>query len=205
MHLTEERKTWLVGYCRQVLTASIETERLFLRPFVPEDLNDFFALASDADMCRLSGESPLHSMEEAKTALDELMGLYRHICRTFAIVRKADGRVIGHFDLGFYPFLEKDEALCTQRGVSLSFALVSDCQQQGYMTELMQRMLLFFFEETNLDFVNCGHFDFNVGSMRLQKRLGFGDYMTHVVQREGQDLTVIEHLLTKAQYQAQNQ
>ena len=151
-------------------------------------------------MCRMSGETPVNGMEEAQKALSELIGQYQYLCRTFAIVRKDDGRVIGHFDLGFYPFLEADEALRRQRGVSLSFALAGDCQRKGYMSELMRRMLRWLFEETGLDFVNCGHFDFNRGSEALQRRLGFEDYITHTFQANGETLLVREHLLTRARY-----
>lgn len=200
MHMTDERKAWLAGYCRRLRDAKIETERLCLRPFEESDLQDFFLLMSDREMCRMSGETAVRTMEEAGSALSDLLGQYQFLCRTFAIVQKADGRVIGHFDLGFYPFLEMDEALRRQSGVSLSFALAGDCRGKGYMTELLGRMLRWFFLETSLDFVNCGHFDFNHASEALQKKMGFQGYITHAFEANGETLLVREHLLTRTQY-----
>ncbi len=163
------------------LTADpLETERLVLRPFAEADFPDFFEYAVQKEQQRLSGNPAVSTEAEAREVFAFLSERGAHPPTTFAVVLRETGKVIGNFSLSLYPFIEADKTLAAKRGVSLSFVLNENYQKKGFMTELLTSVLACYLGEHDLDYVNCGYFEFNEGSRRLQKKVGMRYYMEHV-------------------------
>ena len=200
MGMSDERKAELKNICQLLFDAHLETERLFLRLFEESDFEAFYAFRGDESVCRMAGYSLLSRREDVRKVFDAVLGEYDFLFHTFAVVRKADGQVLGSFVPGYYPFLERDESLRRLRGLSLSFSLAPAYQRQGYMTELLSRLLQWFFREQRFDFVNCGYFETNQASAALQRKLGFQYYMRHLISWEDRELPVMEQLLTRERY-----
>ena len=72
----------------------IETDRLILRPFCSEDMDDVFEYLK-APMVNCFACMKVHSLEEAQKAVMERAEDAEY---TFAIVLKAAGKVIGEID-----------------------------------------------------------------------------------------------------------
>jgi RimJ/RimL family protein N-acetyltransferase len=52
---------------------TLETSRLHLRLFTPEDLENLHTLLSDPDVVKFTGTGKPVSLEETKTALDSIL------------------------------------------------------------------------------------------------------------------------------------
>ena len=181
MELSEQAKETLSAVSAWMTVSPIETPRLKLRPFVEADFPDYFEYAVQKEQQRLSGNAEVRTEAEAREVFDFFLEQNRaHPPTYFAIVFRQTGKVIGNFSISLYPFIEADETLRGKRGVSLSFVLNENYQKQGLMTELLTRALAYYLGEHDLDYVNCGYFEFNEGSRRLQPKVGMRDYMDHV-------------------------
>ena len=82
----------------------LETERLILRPFVKEDLDDFHAYASVEGVGEMAGWKHHTSKEETQKILD----MFIESNQVFAIYHKEDQKVIGSLKIKKYG---REEAL----------------------------------------------------------------------------------------------
>ncbi len=80
-------------------TPYLETERLILRRFCGEDINEFFAIFSDTEVNRFLPMFPLKDIEEAKLYLkSKFLDFYRNN-RTgyrYAVCLKDDNKAVGY-------------------------------------------------------------------------------------------------------------
>ena len=78
-----------------VTNIRIETDRLILRPWRQEDLDDFYEYARVDGVGQMAGWHPHESIEKSQTILD---GFIREK-KTFALELKDSGNVIGSLGL----------------------------------------------------------------------------------------------------------
>ncbi len=174
----------------------IEPSRLYLRPLKDTDLSDFFAYIADPQLCRMAGLEPITDKTTAQKVLEDFIrdGVY-------AIVHKEDDRDIGNFAVEpLNKLFSKDPVLKEKSGVSLSFALSSDYQRRGLVSEVLTGMLNHLFLDEKLDFINCGYFAFNEPSRKLQDKFGFHHYCTHIVHRPNEDFEAVENILFRKEW-----
>ena len=195
--MQEKIKSLIAEASAKLNEKPIETKRLLLRRFCEADFADYFEYMSQKELCRLCGQYPAESEEDA-LAWFEAQQLVQP--NRFAIVHKADKKVIGFFSLGVYPFLENDEALDGLRGVSLSLGINENYQRKGLMSELYPAAIDYFFEECKLDFVNSGYFAFNEGSRRIQEKAGMKPYIEHTFEFDGKDILVKEMIIFREEW-----
>lgn len=170
---------------------NIETDRLLLRPFKPEDFQDFFEYIVDPKLCQMLG---LPEIKDEASAMEEFQSLGRG--GDYAMVYKENGKVIGNFSIEpLRPMMKEDRALQDKKGVALSFAVSAAYQRKGLISEALKRMIAWLFQEQNMDFINCGYFSFNEASQSLQEKFGFAYYGTHIVHRFDQEIETIENML----------
>lgn len=170
----------------------LETGRLILRKFREEDFEDFYEYAANREMSRMMGDD-LIGREAARASFDWLKDKEE---RGYAIVRKEDGRVIGNLNVCAVP----EELVCRpelagRRGASLSFALSRQCRRRGLMEEALRAVIGELFQTEGLDYIQCGYFDFNRPSARLQEKLGFTRLTTGTIQRDGETIHTVENIL----------
>lgn len=167
----------------------LEAERLILRKFREEDFEDYYGYAADREMCRMMGQYDLTDREEARACFDWLKDKEE---RSYAIVRKEDGRVIGNLNVCAVPEeLAGWPELTGRRGASLSFALSRQYQRRGLMEEALRAVIGELFQAEGLDYIHCGYFDFNLPSQKLQEKLGFVQLTTGTFK----DICTIENIL----------
>ena len=173
----------------------METERLILRKFREEDFEDYYAYAADREMNRMMGQYDLSDREDARACFDWLKDKEE---RSYVIVCKEDGKVIGNLNVTALPefLIEMDlEPLRGKRGVCLSFCLSRDYRRRGLMEEAVRAVIDELFRVEGMDYVQCGHFDFNLPSEKFQEKLGFERLTTGVIDWNGEEIHTVESVL----------
>ena len=153
----------------------LKTERLILRPWREDDLEDFFAYASVDGVGQMAGWKPHADREETR----EILNRFIERKRTFAL--EYAGKVIGSLGIQEYDeeqFPEFAEKQCREIG----YALAKDYWGRGLMPEAVNEVVRFLFEEVGLDMILCGHFLSNRQSGRVQEKCGFRHYTYNTYQ-----------------------
>ena len=66
------------------------------------------------------------------------------------------------------------------------------------MTEAVRAVIAHLFDEEGMDYVNCGHFDFNTVSAKFQAKLGFVHLTTLEMDFKGEHVVGVEQVLWRA-------
>lgn len=178
----------------------VETPRLFLRPFRETDLPDLYEYLSQTEQRRLSGNCVVDTLDDARAVLDRVLdpGLPPH---SFAVVLKAENKVVGNLSLGRYPFVDSDPVLRTLRGVSLSYVLNEEYWRRGLMSELLQAVYPLLFGKGKLDYIQSGYFAFNEASAALQKKLGMRLWTEQEFELNGETIPTREMILFREEFE----
>ncbi|MBR3250849.1 MAG: GNAT family N-acetyltransferase [Erysipelotrichaceae bacterium] len=147
----------------------LKTQRLVLRPWQNEDLDDFYEYASVDGVGQMAGWLPHENKEVSKLILNSFM----EGKKTFALEYK--GKVIGSLGIEKYDeerFPELEGLRCREIGYVLS----KDYWGQGLMAEAVNTVIDYLFNRAGLDVILCGHFLSNRQSKRVQEKCGFRHY-----------------------------
>ncbi|MFA6308209.1 MAG: GNAT family protein [Clostridia bacterium] len=146
-------------------TPTLETERLVLRKFTPEDSGDMFEYASDAEV------SKYVTWDTHKT-IDDSLGFIKYTLNRYmkdetgewGIVLKENNKFIGSCS---FVWMESKN-LCGNIGYVLS----RQYWNKGIMTEAVKRLIRFSFEEMKLNRIEAVHFIENESSGRVMQKAG---------------------------------
>jgi [ribosomal protein S5]-alanine N-acetyltransferase len=142
----------------------IETERLLLREILPEDGPAIFRIFSDPEVTRYYDLYPYSDLEQAQELIeffDESFELERAI--RWGIVHKEDDELIGSCG---YVWLRQ------YRG-EIGYEMASPYWRQGYMSEALNAILEFGYEDLELNRIEALVMRDNVASAGLLRSLGF--------------------------------
>lgn len=148
----------------------IETERLRLRPFQPEDLAVYHAtIYGDAEvMTYLPGGVP-RPIEVVTETMDYFMSHQeRYGFSIWAIFEKESETFVGHGGLIYAP--RTDEA--RSKEVEIAYAFGKAYWGKGYATEVARASLKFGFEEAGLAKIIALAFPANLPSQRVMQKIG---------------------------------
>ena len=171
----------------------VETERLVLRKLCTEDFIDFCAYAADEEMSRMMGRERITDAASARPTFDWLVN---REARAYGLVLKESGRVIGNLNVTLPPQTVRNRVGEEKTGCALSFCITRAHQRKGLMEEAVRAVMERLFEE-GMDYINCGHFDFNHASRALQSKLGFVPLLQEEVELDCGRVTVEENILWK--------
>jgi RimJ/RimL family protein N-acetyltransferase len=144
----------------------IETERLILRPFVPDDAEDVFSYAHDLRVGPAAGWTPHRDLEESREMIRTTLSL----CGIAAMEFKANGRVIGCVGyMDRYPAGKR--ASCPDN--EIGYDLHPDYWGFGLMSEAVEAMIRWGFVSCGYHRIWCGHFAGNWRSARVIQKCGF--------------------------------
>ena len=155
-----------------VTNVIIETDRLLLREWRLDDLDDFFEYASVSGVGEMAGWPPHKNKEESLRILKHFIE-ERH---TFAIVYKENNKTIGSIGVEEYGAVDKLSEFFNYKGREIGYVLSKDYWGRGIMTEGVKAVIDYLFNKLDYDFLLCGHFDFNHRSTRVQEKCGFVPY-----------------------------
>jgi len=146
---------------------TIETQRLILRGWRLEDLDDLYEYAKNPNVGPLAGWEP-HGNRE--TSLNVLKSYIKDDDR-WAVVLKENGKVIGALRL--YPDENRGKFSERSSAKLINYVLSEDYWGCGYMTEAVKRAVKYAFEETNTELLTVFHIPDNIRSKRVIEKCGF--------------------------------
>lgn len=153
----------------------IKTDRLILRAFNDNDLEDLYAYAKTPGLGEMAGWPHHRSIEDSKEVLER----FKKNKDVLAIEK--EGKVIG--SIGLHPvdseFYKEFE---DKKGKEIGFVLSEDFHRQKIMTEAVKALMKYAFEDLGLDYISAGYFRGNFKSRWFQQKLGFNYYGSHVVK-----------------------
>ena len=150
----------------------LETKRLILRPWEQGDLQDFYEYASVDGVGQMAGWEPHESLEVSQMILN----LFIEEKKTFALVNKSNGKVIGSLGLESGERRELDAVFADKKGREIGYVLSKAYWGKGLMPEAVDRVIQYAFEEQGWDFLLCGHYNENHQSRRVIEKCGFQFY-----------------------------
>jgi RimJ/RimL family protein N-acetyltransferase len=144
---------------------TIETDRLRLRSFILDDLDDYHAqIYSDPDVTRfLPGGKP-RPKDRTQAVLEfSIQHGWEHGFTLWALVRKVDSVFLGHCGLIY---------IHDTQVVELAYAIGKGFWGQGYTTEAAQASLRYGIETAHLDQIIALAEPENLASQRVMQKLG---------------------------------
>jgi len=150
-----------------VTNIRIETERLILRAWRENDVEDFYEYASVDGVGQMAGWLPHKDIEESRT----ILGFFIRDKKTFAIELKENGKVIG--SLGLEERDGEPEVPEGSMGREIGYAIGKHYWGRGLVPEAVKAVIDYCFNELNFDWLTCGHFIRNDRSRRVVEKCGF--------------------------------
>lgn len=142
---------------------TLETERLILRAWQVDDLDDFNEYARNPNVGPAAGWEPHASKGFSLGLLEEFIDKDE----TWAIVERAGGKAIG--SVGLHPDRKRGDVNARMMGYVLS----EDYWGMGYATEAARAAIRYAFEEMGLEVLSICHYPFNQRSRRVIEKCGF--------------------------------
>ena len=144
---------------------AIETQRLILRPWQATDLQDFYEYASVDGVGQMAGWLPHESIQQSQ----QILNVFLEGKDTFAIVLKENGKVIGSLGIDS----SKEIADMPGCGREIGYVLAKEYWGRGLMPEAVSAAIDFCFRQLQMDYLACGHFEWNHQSGRVIEKCGF--------------------------------
>lgn len=168
--------------------AEIETERLLLRMFRADDLDNLAGLLSDPDVMRFVEDGNPKSRDEADKALKSMLKHWeRHRFGRWAVVERSTQEFVGFGGL---------------RSLSgtpeVVYHLVTAHWGKGLATELARASLRFGFDEHCFDRIVAIAKPLNAGSIHVMEKLG----MQFEMQTSYYNIEVIQYRIKRAEFKS---
>lgn len=143
----------------------LETQRLILRKMIQEDAKSLFQILGDEDVMRYHSTSPLVHIQEAQQIIERANNmLERQQGMRLGITFKGSDVVVG--TCGY--LWDRDNFLA-----SLGGELAKAYWNKGIMTEALETVIRFCFEQFNFHRIEAQIIVNNGASIRMVQKLGF--------------------------------
>lgn len=149
----------------------LETERLLLRDWEPEDAVELYRHASDPQVGPAAGWPAHKSVAESRSIILDVLA----VPNTYAIVLKKTGLPVGSVGLKTGPGTDLTDRTDE---CELGYWIGSTYWGQGLVPEAAQALLRHAFEDLGMQAVWCAYYDGNTKSRRVQEKLGFSFHHT---------------------------
>lgn len=144
----------------------LETERLILRQFTVNDIDDFYKIYSDPLAMKYFGRLPVTAIEETEIAVNKIIDAFKNKEGIrWAITLKPSDKLIGSG--GFWKLLKEHFR------AEIGYDLLPEYWQKGIMTEAINAMSDFGFRVMNLHSIEANVDPDNTGSIKLLEKSGF--------------------------------
>lgn len=174
----------------------LETNRLYLRQFKEEDLDDFYDYAKVNGVGEMAGWLHHEDLETTRKVLKHFINGKN----VFAIVFKKNAKVIG--SIGIH---ESDDSTPLKFELkhfrrNMGYILSRDYWGAGIMPEAAAKVIEYCFTKTKTTMITCGHFTENKQSKRVIEKLGFVYYKETKNSFPVGDKEIKMYYLTKKKY-----
>jgi len=145
--------------------ATLETERLILRPLCDNDALNLSRVANDWNVAKFLSSMPHpFTLEVAKNFIQDSNKSYlENENIVFAIVKKNSNEIIGIIELDLN---SKDNH------ATASYWIGKDYWDRGYTTEALEEIVRFGFEDLNIHRITSHHFHNNPASGKVMQKVG---------------------------------
>jgi len=177
----------------------LNTQRLFLRQITQEDDNSLFEILSNEVTCEFLTHNAVNDIANIKRLITGMQRFFDEKQRIrWGIAQKQDNSLIGH--CGFFDI---DKSNCC---AEISYCLKSGLWGQGIMTEALEAMLKFGFENYGLNRIVAKVMKGNVGSMKVLQKLGFVQegLLRESLYKNGQYHDLMIFSILKSEYHSTN-
>ncbi|BAZ27276.1 putative acetyltransferase [Kalymmatonema gypsitolerans NIES-4073] len=164
----------------------IETARLRLRHFTPDDFDDLFRLYSDPEVMRYLSPK---TKEQTQTSLSKHIKQWQEQnFGIWAVIHKDSGKMIGRCGLGF---------LQNTPEVELGYVFDKSYWNMGIATEASRATLKYGFLEVNLDKIVAIAIPQNIASVRVIQKVG----MKYQKNARYYGYDVVYYVISRSQWQ----
>lgn len=165
----------------------LETERLIIRPFTEDDIDDVFEMRSDPDLMRYI-RAPQIERHQAQEWIKLITSRWEEDGIGFcALIGRENEEFVGW--CGLWILKETNE-------IEIGYAIKRDLWGKGYATESARRILKYAFEDLGLSRVVGVAFPENSGSIGVMKKLG----MKYVGIGSFYDGQLVQYAITSEEY-----
>lgn len=166
---------------------TIETERLYLRPWLDSDAEELYELAKDPEVGPAAGWPAHKNVEESRQIIRTVFTAPE----TYAVIRKKDEKLIGSAGLRF----GEDSTSELEDEPELGYWIGKEFWGRGYATEAAKAMIARAFRECGARAVWCCHYEGNERSRRVIEKCGF-----HYVHTNPKGDTLLGYKLPELEY-----
>lgn len=145
-------------------TKVITLERIYLRQFNLNDLNDVFEYASSPNVTRFLTWNPHKNLNDTKDFLINVATKYDSSTYRWAICLKENNKLIGSIDVVRFN-KEKEE-------VEIGYVLNEKYHNQGYMSEAFKGVINFLFNEVKVKKILACYVLGNIASKKVMEKCG---------------------------------
>lgn len=145
----------------------IHTQRLILRNFIPQDLDNFYEYAKEKGLGEMAGWHHHKNIAETEQILNDFCKK-QHV---YAIV--FEDKVVGSIDIRDVYY--KDSFGKIQK--EIGYVLSKKYQSKGLATEATQGIIKYTFENLSANSIFCWHKLNNYKSKNVIKKCGFSPYI----------------------------
>jgi ribosomal-protein-alanine N-acetyltransferase len=146
----------------------LETDRLIIRPWRKDDLNDFYEYAKVDGVGQMAGWNPHTSIQES----EKILSSFIEEKKEFALELKENHKVIGSLGLEKLS-ISLNEYYDNQSGREIGYVLSKAYWGKGLMPEAVKRVIRYCFEEENYDYLMCSHSISNNQFQKVIEKCGF--------------------------------
>ena len=175
---------------------TLETERLILRDWTLEDLNDFYEYCKVEGVGEMAGW-PAHTSKEVSM---QILNGFISGGEVYALVLKENNKVIG--SLGIHN-KSMDPDYPGDVHYEIGYVLNKEYWGNGLMSEAVKKAITYAFEEMMVDVLWCGHFVYNDRSRRVVEKAGFKYYRDGIYEARslGKAIPEKQYVMTKEDYE----
>ncbi len=175
--------------------STVETERLVLRPWLPEDIDSLASVFAEPEVWRHPFGRGFSRAESERFLDRQLEHWGRHGFGSWAAELKEEGRLIGYIGLSVPSWLPQ-----VLPAVEVGWRLHPDYWGRGLATEGGRASVRHGFETLELDRIISIFSRDNVASGRVMEKLGIHDWITTKDPERGIRLVVREITLREWQW-----
>lgn len=160
-------------------TQLIQTKRLILRQFKPEDYRDMFIWASNPEVVKYLSYEPHKNLKESKLITNLWVKAYKN-SETYNWAIEYEENVIGNISV----VNMDNKCFCCHLGWQID----APFWNKGIMTEAAQAVLNYLFGTVGFDRITSGHDTRNIGSGRVMEKIGMlqeGLFRRYIYQKDG--------------------
>lgn len=171
----------------------IETARLLLRPYTPQDLDELAPILSNPEVMRYSPTGPIPKDQIKEVTQKTLQFFIKHWQQhgfgVWAVVEKATAELIGHCGLNFLPNSPEVEVL---------YRLDKAYWNQGIASEAAKASLRYGFEQVKLDRIVAITAPEHIASRRVMEKCG----LKYEKNAQFYNLDVVYYALARSEWRS---